>query len=112
MIDSRQISLSGQLSVDDIKTLAEQGVKSIVNNRPDHEAPDQPTSEQIAAACQAHNIAYQHIAFAGGAMEMAHVEAFADFFNHSQRPLHMFCRTGNRSNALLQKAIELDLLDA
>ncbi len=111
MPDFSQVTLSGQLSVDDIATLAHQGVKSIVNNRPDGEEINQPTSEEIAAACAAHNIVYTHIGFAGGMMDMSHVQAFADFFNDSPRPLHLFCRTGNRSNTLLQKAAELDLLD-
>ena len=54
---------------------------------------------------------YCHIPFSGGMLQMHHVEAFADLYNDSERPLHMFCRTGNRSNILLQAAREQDLLD-
>ena len=42
---------------------------------------------------------------------MSHVQAFADFFNATQRPLHIFCRTGNRSTMILTAAKEHDLLD-
>lgn len=111
MPDLSQVSLSGQLSPADVATLAADGVKSIVNNRPDGEEAGQPTSSEIADACAAHGIAYAHIGFAGGMMDMNHVQAFADFFNSSERPLHLFCRTGNRSNTLVQKAVGLDLLD-
>lgn len=106
-----RITISGQITAADVAELAKQGVKSIVNNRPDCEEAGQPTSQEIAAACQEHNIAYAHIAFAGGMMDMNHVQAFADFFNSTERPLHMFCRTGNRSSTLLAAARERDLLD-
>lgn len=105
------VSLSGQIQVADVQTLAKQGIKSIVNNRPDFEEPDQPTSDAIAKACKEHGIAYAHIAFASGMMDMQHVQDFADFYNQNPKPMHVFCRTGNRSNGLVQQAIGLDLLD-
>lgn len=108
---TNDITLSGQITPADVKILAEQGVKTIVNNRPDFEESGQPTSDEIAKACAEHGIAYTQIAFAGGQMTMEHLQAFADFFNQNELPLHLFCRTGNRSNGLLQKAIEMDLLD-
>lgn len=106
-----QITLSGQITPDDVKALHAQGVKTIVNNRPDFEEAGQPTSDEIGQACQSLGIAYAQIAFSGGMMDMNHVQAFADFYNRTERPLHIFCRTGNRSNTLLNKAVELDLLD-
>ncbi|WP_066803576.1 TIGR01244 family sulfur transferase [Moraxella oblonga] len=106
-----RITLSGQITPDDVAELARMGVKTIVNNRPDGEEAGQPTSAEIEQACQAHGIAYKQIAFAGGMMDMGHVQAFADFFNSTERPLHIFCRTGNRSNNLLTVAREKDLLD-
>lgn len=111
MSSINDITLSGQLSVDDIKTLAEQGIKSIVNNRPDFEEAGQPTSDDIAKACAEQGIAYAHIPFAGGQMTTEHLQSFADFFNGNELPLHLFCRTGNRSNGLVQAAIERDMLD-
>ncbi len=111
MIDTSQITLSGQITPEDVAHLATLGVKTIINNRPDDEEPNQPKSADIERACQQHGIQYAHIGFAGGMMDMAHVQAFADFFNSTERPLHIFCRTGNRSNVILSKALELDLLD-
>lgn len=106
-----RITISGQITANDVVNLAEQGVKTIINNRPDGEEADQPTSDEIKAACTKHNIAYQQIAFAGGMLDMNHVQEFADFFNATQRPLHIFCRSGNRSINILQAAREQDLLD-
>ncbi|MFB6348006.1 TIGR01244 family sulfur transferase [Moraxella sp. ZJ142] len=108
---SELITVSGQISVDDVKALAEQGYKTLVNNRPDHEEPNQPLSDEIAHAAAEYGIEYCHIPFAGGMLEMHHVQAFADFYNSSERPLHLFCRSGNRSSIILQAAREQDLLD-
>lgn len=109
--NNEQISISGQISVADVKRLQQQGVKTIINNRPDGEEANQPTSAEIAKACADAGIAYQQIAFAGGMMDMSHVQAFADFYNASARPLHIFCRSGNRSSGILAQAQALDLLD-
>lgn len=106
-----RITLSGQITADDVATLAKQGVKTIINNRPDGEEAGQPTSDEIAKACAEHGIAYRQIAFAGGMLDMNHVQDFADFYNSTERPLHIFCRTGNRSSIILQAARERDLLD-
>ena len=105
------ITISGQITPDDVAELANAGVKSIVNNRHDGEEVGQPTSDDIAKACKQHGITYGFIPFAGGMLDMNHVQAFADFYNSTERPLHIFCRTGNRSNTILVTAREKDLLD-
>lgn len=110
-IMSDTITISGQITVDDVKALAEQGYKTLVNNRPDGEEADQPTSDAIKAAATEHGIIYAHIPFSSGMLEMRHVQEFADFFNRTERPLHIFCRSGNRSSIILQAAREQDLLD-
>lgn len=106
-----RITISGQITPEDVKVLAEQGVKTIVNNRPDGEEAGQPTSAEIEQACTEQGIAYKQVAFSGGMMDMSHVQAFADFYNDTERPLHIFCRTGNRSSTILTAAKERDLLD-
>lgn len=106
-----RITVSGQITPDDVAELAKQGVKTIMNNRPDGEEPNQPTSEDIKTACTQHGIIYKQIAFSAGMLDMNHVQEFADFYNTTERPLHIFCRTGNRSSTILQAAREHDLLD-
>ena len=49
---SPELSLSEQISVSDVKTIAELGFKSIICNRPDSEGPDQPTFEEIQATAE------------------------------------------------------------
>ncbi|NBJ13918.1 beta-lactamase hydrolase domain-containing protein [Microvirga arsenatis] len=46
------ISVAHQLTERDLEEAAAAGFKTIINNRPDGEAPDQPPSEELAAAAQ------------------------------------------------------------
>ncbi|WP_201545015.1 TIGR01244 family sulfur transferase [Psychrobacter sp. H7-1] len=104
---SHQVSFSGQITPEQVQQIADQGFKTIINNRPDGEAVDQPTSAEIEAA----GVAYKEISFAGNELNMQHVEDFADYFNQAEQPILMFCRTGNRSNGLYEAAKQMDKLD-
>lgn len=108
---SHDVKFSGQITPEQVNDFAEQGIKTIINNRPDGEDPDQPTSEAIAEACEQAGVAYKEISFAGNALTQLHVEEFAEYFNQAEQPVLMFCRTGNRSNGLFEVAKQMDLLD-
>lgn len=105
------VSVSGQVQALNLQALADAGIKTIINNRPDDEAPDQPRSADIAQAARQLGFAYFHIPFTAGTMAQSHVQEFADVYNAAEKPVHLFCRTGNRSTGLYQAAIEMDLLD-
>jgi uncharacterized protein (TIGR01244 family) len=86
-----------QLTVADIDALAAQGVRLIVNNRPDGEEPGQPSSAEIEAAANAAGLGYVHIPVAG-AFPPARIEAMAQALE--QGPALAFCRSGTRSTFL------------
>ncbi len=108
---SHQISITGQITPDQIPMIAENGFKTIINNRPDGEEAGQPASANIAAAATEAGLAYKEISFAGNEMNQSHVEAFADYFNQAEQPILIFCRTGNRSTGIYETAKQMDLLD-
>lgn len=108
---SHQVSFAGQITPEQVQEIADQGFKTIINNRADGEAPDQPTSADIEAAAKAAGLAYKEISFAGSELNLQHVEDFADYFNQAEQPVLMFCRTGNRSNGLYEAAKQMDKLD-
>ncbi|HEX7348389.1 MAG TPA: TIGR01244 family sulfur transferase [Rhodanobacteraceae bacterium] len=93
-------SVSPQLSADDIASLAQQGVRGIINNRPDGEAPGQPASAELAAAASAAGIGYRHVPFAGGGIDADVVTDFAQALADMPRPVVAFCRSGTRSTTL------------
>ncbi len=86
-----------QLIVDDIDEAAAQGIRMIVNNRPDGEEPGQPPSAEIEAAARAAGLDYRHIPIAGG-FPPERVEAMARALE--QGPILAFCRSGTRSTFL------------
>ena len=99
---SHQVSITGQITPDQIPMIAENGFKTIINNRPDGE---------IEAAAKKAGLAYKEVSFAGSELNQNHVEEFADFFNQAEQPMLIFCRTGNRSTGIYEAAKRMDLLD-
>ncbi|CAM4013143.1 TIGR01244 family sulfur transferase [Psychrobacter arenosus] len=108
---SHQVSFAGQITPEQVQAIADDGFKTIINNRPDGEEANQPINADIEAAAATAGITYKEITFAGNALTQQRVEEFADFFNQAEQPILMFCRTGNRSNGLYETAKQMDLLD-
>ena len=88
---------SPQVSPDALTALAEAGVGRLINNRPDHEEPGQPTAAEMEAAARAAGLDYRWIPISGlpsPAQAAAVAEALAD-----GTPTLLFCRSGMRSSA-------------
>lgn len=97
-LDERTLA-AGQIEAADIADAAAQGVTLIVNNRPDHEEPGQPTSVQIEDAARAAGLDYRHIPVAGG-FSQAQVEAMAEAMEGADGKTLAFCKSGTRSTYL------------
>ena len=108
---SHDISITRQITPEQIPQIAAKGFKTIINNRPDGEEPNQPTSAEIEDAAKKAGLAYKEVSFAGNELNQNHVEEFADFFNQAEQPVLIFCRTGNRSTGIYEAAKRMDLLD-
>jgi uncharacterized protein (TIGR01244 family) len=89
-------STAPQISVADVAEAAAQGFTTIINNRPDGEAPDQPASAEIEAAAQAAGLTYVFVPVRGSPGP-AEVEAVRQAVAASQGPVLSFCRSGTRS---------------
>ena len=89
--------VAGQLQAADIAVLAMQGWRSLVCNRPDGEAADQPVSAELAQAAAAHGLAWRHLPVVSGSWRDADVAAFAEALRTLPAPLLAFCRSGTRS---------------
>ncbi|MGE5566219.1 MAG: TIGR01244 family sulfur transferase [Parcubacteria group bacterium] len=92
-----RLSVSPQLSVQDVNEAAAKGFKTIINNRPDGEAPDQPTSAEIEAAAKAAGLNYVHIPVRGMPPSPDLAEQTCKAVESSPGPVLAFCRTGTRS---------------
>ena len=93
------VFVTGQLSSAQMQALAEQGVMSFINNRPDMEAPLQPLSDDLIKTAQDLGVDYQYIPMAGG-LSSDLIEASEKAFANLPRPIVAFCASGMRSAAL------------
>ena len=94
------ISVSGQISPEDIAALKAQGYTTIINNRPDGEAPDQPAAIEIEAAAKAAGLGYHHIPLGRTGVTAEMVEQTKAALEQSEGPVFAFCRSGTRSTWL------------
>ena len=60
------VAVSPQITAEDVAAAASLGYRTIVCNRPDGEAPGQPSMAEIEAAAQAAGLSFLPLAFAGG----------------------------------------------
>jgi uncharacterized protein (TIGR01244 family) len=94
------VSAAGKLDRADIDALAQKGVRTIVNNRPDGEDPGQLPAAEARQAAEAHGIAYHHIPVTAATLTRADVDAFAAVLAGAPQPVVIHCRSGTRSTLL------------
>jgi uncharacterized protein (TIGR01244 family) len=94
---SDDVWVAGQILPGDVAAVAAAGMRTIVNNRPDHEEPGQPLGADIEAAAAAAGLGYRHIPLAGG-FSHTQVEAMAETLEAG--PVLAFCKSGTRSTYL------------
>jgi uncharacterized protein (TIGR01244 family) len=95
---------AGQLYDDDLAELARQGVKVIVNNRPDGEEPGQPTAGHGAEVAAKHGMAYHYIPVGREGPSEQAVDQMAAVLKDAQGPIVAHCRSGARSTGIYQMA--------
>jgi uncharacterized protein (TIGR01244 family) len=91
------VLVSGQVRPEEVAGLAEQGIRMVINNRPDGEEDGQPLAADLEAAAEAAGIAYRHVPIIRG-IGPADVEAMQQALDEAgEGKVLAFCRTGNRS---------------
>lgn len=101
---SDRMVVAAQLRAKDVAELASAGFVGIMNNRPDGEEPDQPSSSQLEAQARQYGLAYWHVPVVSGQMTDTEVRDFAAALRTVEGPVIGFCRTGTRSTALWNAA--------
>lgn len=91
-----QFAVGPQITPADVAAVAAAGVTLIINNRPDGEAPDQPTGREIAEAARAAGLAYVHIPVAGRPTR-DQVDQMRLAVGTAGGKALAFCRSGTRS---------------
>ena len=97
---TNELAVAGQVNPSDVPGLAAQGIRAIICNRPDGEAPDQPAYAEMekAAAANGIKIVYQPVVMT--AISDADAEAFGKLLDELPKPVLVYCRSGMRSATL------------
>ena len=94
------VSVAPQIRPEDFASLKAMGFSSVVNNRPDGEAPDQPTTATMQAAAAAAGLDYHYIPLGRDGVSPEMVEQTRSVLEGSAGPVLCYCRSGTRSTTL------------
>ena len=94
------VSVSPQISPEDIKAIKAQGFVAIINNRPDGESPGQPTNAALETAAHEAGLSYHFIPLGREGVSSDMIEKTKEVLEGSTGPVFCFCRSGTRSTTL------------
>ena len=97
---SPEISVSPQITPEDVARLAEAGYRAIICNRPDGEGMDQPTFDEVEQAARAAGLEIRYQPIDHGKVTDADAEAFGEMLTALPKPVVAYCRSGTRSATL------------
>jgi sulfide:quinone oxidoreductase len=99
-----QVYATGQLFETDFQLLSKQGVRSIVNTRPDNESEGQPSSADLAKAAADFGITLVHFPVDPASMTKEEAGAFMKTCDELARTMMVCGRTGGQSTKIWEKA--------
>ncbi len=102
---SDEIAVSPQIAPSDLKAIHAAGYRSIICNRPDGEAADQPTWQEVESAAKAEGLETRFIPISGGMVGDDDIAAFRTALMELPGPVFAYCRTGTRSTTLWSLAV-------
>ena len=94
------LSVSSQITAQDVGIAASQGFRSVIINRPNGESADQPDRTEIEGAARRHGMEVSYVPVVSGKVTDADVEAFDKALHELPAPALAYCRTGTRSATL------------
>ena len=94
------VFVAGQIAPEEVPGLAAQGIRTIVNNRPDGEEPGQPSAEEVRHEATQAGMIYQQIPVTTGSITADDVAAMDRAIRTGVKPILAHCRSGTRSYLL------------
>ena len=97
---NNELTVSDQITIEDLKEIQAQGYKTIFCNRPDKESEGQLTFSTIEKEAQNLGIKAIHQPVIGGQISDNDIAQFGSYFEAAQKPVFAYCRTGTRCSTL------------
>ena len=92
----QDFAVAPQVTAADIADLAKEGVKTLINNRPDGEEPVQLSSADARAQAEKLGLQYIYLPVRTDTITAADIDAFARALTSSPKPVLAHCRSGTR----------------
>jgi uncharacterized protein (TIGR01244 family) len=89
--------LTSQLKPENIPSLRDRGIKTVVDMRPDGEAWNQAPSSTIEAISKGNGLNFYYIPVPHESIPLGAVDALAEALSHEAKPAFLYCRTGRRA---------------
>ena len=101
---SDSYAAAAQITIGDVREIEAAGFRTIISNRPDGEAPGQPSYAEIAKEAASQGLTTHHIPFVSGKLKPEDVIAFREAVASSPGPDFAFCRSGKRAEEMWKAA--------
>ena len=92
-----QVAISEQLKPEQVAGLRARGYATVIDLRPDGEAPDQPSAAQMGAAARDSQMAFAYVPVPHGAIPDSAVAALHKALAEHPGPVLLYCRSGKRA---------------
>jgi len=108
---SVELSVAPQIAAADMRAIADAGFRSVICNRPDGEAADQPVFSELERAARDQGLEVRYLPAVSGKVTDEQGQAFGALMRELPAPVLAFCRTGMRSTTMwaLSQADSLSL---
>ena len=94
---TEDIQVSEQIRPEQLAALKSQGFQTVIDLRPDGEAPDQPGSAAMAQAAKQAGLQFGYVPVPHGDVPAATIDALARLLADTPRPVLLYCRSGARA---------------
>ena len=92
-----RIAVREQVALSEIAELKAQGIRSIIDLRPDGEAADQPSSTAVGEAVRAAGMTFAYVPAPHGDIPETVVTDLGRALASAERPVLLYCRSGKRA---------------
>jgi len=91
------VQVSGQILPEHMQALKQQGIRTVIDMRPDGEAADVPPSSVMAQAAQQAGLQFNYVPVPlGSSVPPAAADALAQLLARAPQPVLLYCRSGMR----------------
>ena len=95
---SEGVFITAQLKPSDLLTLSgREGIRTLVDIRPDGEVKDQPSSTEIAIASKNVGLDFHYIPVPHESIPVQAVDSLKEVLLKQEKPIVLYCRTGRRA---------------